>query len=232
MSGLSRRDGLMEAVGSMRAAMDQVQQQAQAQAQAQQGGGGSHPTTANSNGSNGSSTTSPTSPRMRNSQSLNGAPNQIADYLSRMGSALQAGPLNGASSSSNRRSPYTCLGPVDPPPPEFPSSSRQSFEAAPDERDGDDLPDYAPRRDGVAQPVRYLHSLTSSSKKIELVLESVGTKTHPVYVENLCPTVKGIVRFKTGGDESVNELRIRIKGAPLPLRPDAASVRREAYQLF
>ena len=201
MAGLSRRDGLYESLNGVRDILEQVQQQQQRSPGTSHDAGRQHST------SSASSASSPTSSRTAN----NGGNNQkqLAEYLQRMGSnfqnALQGSPLNGA--TGTRRNPYACLGPIDPSSSLPPASTDATATA-----DGDDLPDYAPRSDSVGQAIKYRHSLTSSSKKIEVILESVGTKTHPVYVENLCPTIKGVVRLKTGGDDTVNELRIRMKG--------------------
>ena len=79
------------------------------------------------------------------------------------------------------------------------------------------LPGYAPRRCVLqGSTVRYQHSLSSASNKMELVLESAGSKQHPLYVQELCPTVSGRVLLKLAGDASINELRIRVKGETSP----------------
>lgn len=220
--GLSRRDNLQQTIGTVLEAVQQHNAQQRA-AGAAETAVPSHDATGRTilpggaSSTTGSTGNQPSSARNRTSQLLATSPTQLADYLQRMGSnlqnAMQASPLNGA---SHGRSPYTVLGPVDPPA----STSRASFESV-----DDDLPDYAQAGQGGTNGTltSYRHSL--SSNKMELVLESVGTKGFPVYVENLSPTVKGVVRLRASGEDllSVNELRIRVKGMSFLVPDDAAS---------
>ena len=140
-------------------------------------------------------------------------------------------PVAPPGSGRSAPSPYveTAFNLARPPPEQQPPTSRTTpwpslnglEEGGYDEGvDGanEHLPGYAPRRCVLqGSTVRYQHSLSSTSNKMELVLESAGSKQHPVYVQELCPTVSGRVLLKLGGDASVNELRIRVKGKTGPL---------------
>lgn len=75
------------------------------------------------------------------------------------------------------------------------------------------LPDYSRGSlPSISQAVKYQHSISTPSNKIELTLESIGSKEYPVYVQDVCPVVAGKVRLRIKGDENAQELRIRVKG--------------------
>jgi hypothetical protein len=120
---------------------------------------------------------------------------------------LQGNPNASSSSSSSQGGPismYAARGPVSANP-SYDSLAASSLTAR-----GDTLPDYAPPQ--PSQPITYLHSLKSSSGKLELLLESVGAKEYPVYVQNVHSTVAGRVCLRAQGDESITEVRLRVKG--------------------
>lgn len=173
------------------------------------------------------------------SRSLSGGP---LDYLTRVGSslagALQNSPLNGAPDDvSPRLNPgriswlYTSLGPLlpaalpRPPPPTLPPHIQSGTEGdlLPHQihyvhgiqsaaQSTDSLPDYSRGSLPASQSVKYLHSIPTPSSKIELTLESIGSKEYPVYVQDVCAVVAGKVRMRIQGDENAQELRIRVKG--------------------
>jgi hypothetical protein len=103
------------------------------------------------------------------------------------------------------------------------SSNRSSLELHPNQiqhihglqsaaQSTETLPDYTSGSLPTSQAIKYMHSLASPSRKIEVTLESVGTKRHPVYVQDVCPVVAGKVRLRLQGDDNAHELRIRVKG--------------------
>lgn len=129
----------------------------------------------------------------------------INRYIDRVSGQLQ-NALNLNNSPAQRgpaASIYAARGPV---------SANPSFEsiATGTSRGGDTLPDYAPPQ--ASQPITYLHSLKSGTGKLELLLESVGSKEYPVYVQNVCSTVAGKVCLRAQGDDSITEVRLRVKG--------------------
>lgn len=155
---------------------------------------------------------------------LNGAPDDVSPRL-----------------NPNRISSlYNSLGPILPPqarssshprpPPAPPSHRASALTEEPDEpllphqigsihgiqsaaQSTDSLPDYSRGSlPSSSQAVTYQHSIATPSNKIELTLESVGSKEYPVYVQDVCPVVAGKVRMRIQGDENAQELRIRVKG--------------------
>lgn len=132
---------------------------------------------------------------------------------------------------------YTSLGPLSPPqaqsrpslrppPPDLPPHAEHEQEEEDllahqlDSVHGiqsaaqstESLPDYSRGSLPTSQSVKYLHTISSPSRKIELSLESVGAKEYPVYLQDVCPVVSGKVRMYVQGDENAHELRIRVKG--------------------
>lgn len=132
---------------------------------------------------------------------------------------------------------YTSLGPLSPPqaqsrpslrppPPELPPHTEHEQEEddlLPHQLNSvhgiqsaaqstESLPDYSRGSLPTSQSVKYLHTISSPSRKIELSLESVGAKEYPVYLQDVCPVVSGKVRMYVQGDENAHELRIRVKG--------------------
>lgn len=181
------------------------------------------------------------SPPMSPSRSLSGG--GPLEYLNRVGSslagALQNSPLNGAPDDVSPRlnpgrisSLYTSLGPLVPP--QAQQSMSRNRQSSPHSESGDllphqidsvhgiqsaansteSLPDYSRGSLPASQSVKYVHAISSPSSKIELTLESVGSKEYPVYLQDVCPVVAGRVRMRIQGDENAHELRIRVKGRP------------------
>lgn len=67
-------------------------------------------------------------------------------------------------------------------------------------------PMYVPHR---RRPGRFLHSLASSNGRIQLVLDSIGAKDRPIYVEGIAPIVAGkvLVTMQPNDEEIVVEVR-------------------------
>lgn len=143
------------------------------------------------------------------SSSIQQANTNINRYIDRVSGQLQNAINSQGSGVNSQRAPaaaaaiYAARGPV---------SANPSYEAlsASGAAGGETLPDYAPPQ--ASQPITYLHSLKSNTGKLELLLESVGSKQYPVYVQNVCSTVAGRVCLRTQGDETITEVRLRVKG--------------------
>lgn len=101
-------------------------------------------------------------------------------------------------------------------------SRRNSFGSGGVSGSGEPLPGYARNPHPESHHVTYRHTLTSPSKKVTIVLDSVGSKSHPVYIQGVCTRVAGKIILALQGDENVSELRLRVKGgmqsacSPLP----------------
>jgi len=74
------------------------------------------------------------------------------------------------------------------------------------------LPGYARADPTSTNRVIYRHTLATPSKKLTIVLDSIGSKSHPVYVQGVYTKVTGKVILALQGDETVTELRLRVKG--------------------
>lgn len=59
------------------------------------------------------------------------------------------------------------------------------------------------------RPGRFLHSLATSTGRIQIVLDSIGAKDRPIYVEGIAPTVAGkvLVTMQPNDEEIVVEVR-------------------------
>ncbi|KAK9893323.1 hypothetical protein P389DRAFT_22380 [Cystobasidium minutum MCA 4210] len=176
------------------------------------------------------------------SRSLSGGPLEYLNRVSSsLAGALQNSPLNGAPDDVSPRinpnrisSLYTSLGPLLPPhaqarprsplsPSQLPPPRESEEDLLPHQLDSvhgiqsaaqstESLPDYSRGSLPTAQSVKYLHTISSPSHKIELTLESVGPKEYPVYIQDVCPVVTGKMRMYVQGDENLHEVRIRVKG--------------------
>lgn len=60
--------------------------------------------------------------------------------------------------------------------------------------------------------MRYMHAMSTQNGKVQIFLESVGSKQHPIYVSDICSTVAGKVRLRLSGAENITEVRLRLKG--------------------
>lgn len=68
------------------------------------------------------------------------------------------------------------------------------------------VPTYIPHR---RRPGRFLHSLASSNGRIQVVLDSIGAKDRPIYVEGIAPIVSGkvLVTMQPNDEEILVEVR-------------------------
>ena len=189
MDRLSRRDAVYEQLGALREAL--------------------RPIEASSAPSDSPLTTRAALERSTSLGGIAQANDNTNRYLERLSSTLQGGPLRSTlhvpNPSNNNQSVYSAMGRLSATP------SQSSFELP-----TESLPVYFPAE--TSQPVKYLHSLTSPSGKMELQLESVGPKQHPIYIQGVCTAVSGKLRLRLQGEQNVNEVRIRVKGEPLHLK--------------
>lgn len=73
------------------------------------------------------------------------------------------------------------------------------------------LPHYAPRDAGLIQ--KYRHAIDSPNKRLELLLDSLGSRSHPIYVQSACSTISGKVVLRLQGyEKSAESLRLRVMG--------------------
>lgn len=69
------------------------------------------------------------------------------------------------------------------------------------------LADYQPR---PRKSAHFLHSLSNDRNKITLVLESIGAKDKPIYVQGICTDVKGKVLVRLQEDDE--QVKVILKG--------------------
>ena len=191
MDHLSRRDAVYEQLGVLRDALRPLEQ----------------PTSAPPSTSTDERATTSSASSMSGIAQAN---ENLNRYLDRVSSNLQSGRLNATNlnppDSPSIQSNYSAMGRLSA------TSSQISLELP-----HESLPVYAPAES--PQPVKYLHSLTSPSRKVQLFIESIGSKGHPVYVQGVCTTVAGKLRLRLQGDQNVTEVRIRVKGMELSRNP-------------